>query len=282
MMFQSYALFPHMSVEKNIAYGLKQDKISKLQINKQVARMLEMVELSHLAKRKPHELSGGQRQRVALARSLAKEPKVLLLDEPLGALDRKLRKRTQLELVDIQEDVGITFVFVTHDQEEAMTMGSRISVMNQGEILQIGSPNEMYEYPKSKFVANFLGEVNLLSGKLLDDQLSSAVIAVDQLGIDLRLDRAVNGRVGSSIDLAIRPEKVILDKKPISGKNVVQGTVRDIVYTGSTNTYHIKLASDYIIQAETNNSSRDESFNITWEDKVYVQIKQENCVVLSG
>jgi len=191
MMFQSYALFPHMSVEQNVAFGLVQDGVSRSEIKELVAEMLGLVQMSKFAKRKPHQLSGGQRQRVALARSLVKRPKVLLLDEPLGALDKKLREQTQFELVNIQEKVGTTFVMVTHDQEEAMTMASRIAVMNEGVINQIGTPFELYEYPNSRYTANFLGQVNLIEGVLVDDDEKYAVIKSEEAGCDIYIDHAV-------------------------------------------------------------------------------------------
>ena len=182
MMFQSYALFPHMTVEQNVSFGLKQDKYPESEIKQRVSQMLEMVQLSPFAKRKPHQLSGGQRQRVALARSLVKQPKLLLLDEPLGALDKKLREATQFELMNIQDRLGITFIVVTHDQEEAMTLSTRIGVMNAGQIVQIGSPQEIYEYPQSKMIADFIGSVNLFEGQIVEDEPDHVLIRSDEAG----------------------------------------------------------------------------------------------------
>src|ERR687898_2124798 len=202
MMFQSYALFPHMTVEQNVAFGLKQDGLPKREIATRVADMLNLVQLGRFAKRRPHQLSGGQRQRVALARSLVKRPKLLLLDEPLGALDRRLREQTQFELVNIQEQVGITFVIVTHDQEEAMTMSSRIAVMNSGWIAQVGTPTQIYEYPATKFVAEFIGSVNMFAGRILEDEPDHVLIQSEEAGCDLYINHGVPVPLGTLVSVA--------------------------------------------------------------------------------
>src|SRR5687768_4120059 len=208
MMFQSYALFPHMTVEQNVAFGLKQDKVPKAEITKRVADMLELVRLSQFGKRKPHQLSGGQRQRVALARSLVKRPKLLLLDEPLGALDKKLREHTQFELVNIQEKLGVTFIVVTHDQEEAMTLASRIGVMNQGRIVQTGAPHEIYEFPNSRFVAEFIGSVNMFEGRMIEDEPDHVRIESPELDGTIFVDHGISAAPSATVWAAIRPEKI--------------------------------------------------------------------------
>jgi putrescine transport system ATP-binding protein len=210
MMFQSYALFPHMSVEKNIAFGLEQERLPRAEITSRVEEILDIVKLGEYGKRKPHQLSGGQRQRVALARALVKRPKLLLLDEPLGALDRKLREHTQFELINIQEQLGVTFVVVTHDQEEAMTLASRIGVMNRGEIVQIGTPTEIYEFPTNKFVADFIGSVNMFEGRLVEDLPDRVRIQSDELGGVIYVDHGISAAPGATVWAAIRPEKIIL------------------------------------------------------------------------
>src|SRR5208337_4542961 len=224
MMFQSYALFPHMSVEQNVAFGLKQDRLPKVEIAERVATMLELVKLGGFAKRKPHQLSGGQRQRVALARSLVKRPKLLLLDEPLGALDKKLREHTQFELISLQDKLGVTFIVVTHDQEEAMTLASRIGVMNHGEIVQAGTPSEIYEFPSSKFVADFVGSVNMFEGKLIEDEPEHVRIASQDLGGIIYVSHGISAAPEAIVWAAIRPEKIFMTTaQPHGGDNVVRG-----------------------------------------------------------
>ena len=213
MMFQSYAIFPHMTVEQNVAFGLKQEGLPKAEIAQRVADMLNLVKLGQFAKRKPHQLSGGQRQRVALARSLVKKPKLLLLDEPLAALDKKLREHTQFELINIQETLGVTFIVVTHDQEEAMTLSSRIGLMNHGEIVQVGTPSEIYEYPNSRFVAEFIGSVNTFEGRLIEDEPSYVRIGCDDLEAPIFVDHGVSSPPGATVWAAIRPEKIMLSRE---------------------------------------------------------------------
>ncbi|MBN9311075.1 ABC transporter ATP-binding protein, partial [Devosia sp.] len=239
MMFQSYALFPHMNVWNNIAYGLKRDHMPKDEITARVQELLKLVKLEDYAARRPHQLSGGQRQRVALARALAKRPKLLLLDEPLGALDKKLREETQFELVKIQETLGVTFIVVTHDQEEAMSLATRIGVMNQGEIAMVGEPTEIYEFPNSRFVANFIGSANMVEGVVTEDEPDHVRIHSTELGTDIYVDHGVDCSPEQILWWAIRPEKVVLTRDrpaPQPGvppdANMVKGYVEDIAYLG--------------------------------------------------
>ncbi|MBL4646263.1 MAG: polyamine ABC transporter ATP-binding protein, partial [Rhizobiales bacterium] len=276
MMFQSYALFPHMSVEKNIAFGLKQDKLPTNEIQFRVEEMLSLVKLKEFAKRKPHQLSGGQRRRVALARSLAKRPKVLLLDEPLGALDKKLREETQFELMDLQERLGMTFMIVTHDQEEAMTVADRIAVMDEGKIIQIASPAEIYEVPISRYVADFIGDINLLEGKLTghDNSITSLHCPTIGDGLDLRIegDYPAGLADGDTCWFAVRPEKLRLtfDKPDDTATNAVEGLVFDIAYLGDVSIYHVKIADGSIIRATIANATRLVERPISWDDKVWL------------
>ena len=281
MMFQSYALFPHMTVEKNIAFGLKQDKMPENLINQRVEEMLELVELTEFAKRKPNQLSGGQSQRVALARSLAKRPKLLLLDEPLGALDKRLREQTQFELMDIQEKLKVTFVIVTHDQEEAMTVSSRIGVMDSGNLIQVATPAEIYEAPINKDVADFIGDVNLFKGiykgqnkigtQLLSDDSNSIVYATQK----------VDAAIGNQLWFAIRPEKLEISKRlPKNEHNILKGTIEDIAYGGSFSTYHVKLKNGKILKAIRANRERTKEHHLTWGDEVFLQWAPHSAVVL--
>ncbi|MFO1351804.1 MAG: polyamine ABC transporter ATP-binding protein [Gammaproteobacteria bacterium] len=282
MMFQSYALFPHMTVEGNIAFGLKQDKLSKDEIKRRVAEMLELVQLTPFAKRKPHQLSGGQRQRVALARSLAKKPKMLLLDEPLGALDRQLREQTQFELMNIQDEVGITFVIVTHDQEEAMTVSSRMAVMNHGRIVQVGTPEEVYEYPNSRYVADFIGDVNIVEGRLTEVGKDHARIHSEEAGCDILVDHSVPSTPGTTVWVALRPEKLDISAEPPSDPtaNCMQGEVWDIGYIGNLSIYHVRLASGKTITSAQTNRSRLIQRPIDWCDQVYLTWAPGASIVL--
>ncbi|WP_412051183.1 ABC transporter ATP-binding protein [Hoeflea sp. Naph1] len=282
MMFQSYALFPHMSVEKNIAFGLKQDGMAKSEIEDRVNNMLKLVKLDQFGKRKPHQLSGGQRQRVALARSIAKRPKVLLLDEPLGALDKKLREETQFELMDLQQELGLTFVVVTHDQEEAMTMADRIAVMDLGRIVQIGTPAETYEAPNSEFVASFIGDINLFRGEVTG--ANGRVIDIETTdGMHIRSDSTVAMKPGQKVSFAIRPEKLRVSRtRPESGINAVSGEVWDIGYLGDMTVFHIKLKNEEIVKASVLNAVRTVEDPIGYDEEIWVCFNADGGVVLSG
>jgi putrescine transport system ATP-binding protein len=285
MMFQSYALFPHMTVENNIAFGLKQDKLPKQQIADKVAEVLELVQMSAYAKRKPHQLSGGQQQRVALARSLAKSPRLLLLDEPMGALDKKLRTRMQLEIVNILEKVNVTCVMVTHDQEEAMTMADRVGIMSNGVLSQVGSPMEVYERPNCRMTAEFIGSVNLFEGILEVDEVDYVEISTPVLDGNIYIGHGISGSRGMELAVAIRPEKIVVSREePTQAYNKVRGIVEDIAYMGSHSVYHIRLASGFKIMASMANSNRqqasDEEQRITWEDEVFASWSDSCGVVL--
>ncbi len=277
MMFQSYALFPHMSVADNIAFGLKQDKMPKPEIEERVADMLRLVKLEQFAGRKPHQLSGGQRQRVALARSLAKRPKVLLLDEPLGALDKKLREETQFELMDIQENLGLTFMIVTHDQEEAMTVSDRIAVMDHGVFVQVATPAEMYEYPNSRYVADFIGDINIIKGTIKSTANGAVTLETEDAGT-LVVHQAMDAIPGTPAYIAIRPEKM----QVISGvsQNQIDGEVWDIAYLGDLSIYHVKLPSGAIVKASQTNVTRLIERPITWEDDISLTFAPDAAVVL--
>ncbi len=286
MMFQSYALFPHMTVEQNIAFGLKQDGLSKDEVKTRVDEMLNLVQMSQYTKRKPHQLSGGQRQRVALARSLAKRPKLLLLDEPMGALDKKLRSQMQLELVQIIERVGVTCVMVTHDQEEAMTMAERIAIMHLGWIAQVGSPMDIYETPASRLVCEFIGNVNLFEGELIEDMEDHAVIASPGLENPIYVGHGISTRAQDKhITYAIRPEKLLigteLPELQRPGYNWAKGVVYDIAYLGGHSVYYIQMPSGGILQAFMANAERHVKLP-TWEEEVFVYWWDDSGVVLQA
>lgn len=282
MMFQSYALFPHMTVEKNIAFGLKQDKLSRAEIKERVEEMLTLVHMQEFAGRKPHQLSGGQRQRVALARSLAKRPKLLLLDEPMGALDKKLRDRMQLEVVDILERVGVTCVMVTHDQEEAMTMAGRIAIMNRGKFVQIGEPEEIYEHPTTRFSAEFIGSVNMFEGLLKERQDDALIIQSPGLLHPLKVGDDVSVVDGVPVHVALRPEKIMLcEEVPEDGCNFAVGEVVHIAYLGDLSIYHVRLNSGQIISAQLQNAYRYRKGAPTWGDEVRLCWEADSCVVLT-
>jgi putrescine transport system ATP-binding protein len=276
MMFQSYALFPHMSVSQNIAYGLKRDGLPKTEIGARVAELLQLVKLTGYENRKPNQLSGGQRQRVALARALAKRPKLLLLDEPLGALDKKLREETQFELVKIQETLGVTFIVVTHDQEEAMSLATRIGVMNQGEIVMVGEPTEIYEFPNSRFVSNFIGSANMVEGVVTEDEPDHVRIASKELGTDIYVDHGVDCSPEQILWWAIRPEKINLTReKPApqpdvpADTNMVKGYVEDIAYLGDMTVYQVKLENGRYIRVTKTNALRGDPEAISWDETVW-------------
>ncbi|MDR9750883.1 polyamine ABC transporter ATP-binding protein [Pseudomonas sp. SZMC_28357] len=281
MMFQSYALFPHMTVAQNIAFGLKQDKIPAAEVDARVAEMLKLVQMSQYAKRKPHQLSGGQRQRVALARSLAKRPKLLLLDEPMGALDKKLRSQMQLELVEIIERVGVTCVMVTHDQEEAMTMAERIAIMHLGWIAQIGSPIDIYETPTSRLVCEFIGNVNIFEGEVIDDAEGHATITCKDLDRQIYVGHGISTSVqDKSVTYAIRPEKLLVTPDmPTCEYNWSSGKVHDIAYLGGHSVFYVELPSGKLVQSFVANAER-RGQRPTWGDQVYVWWEDDSGVVL--
>jgi putrescine transport system ATP-binding protein len=282
MMFQSYAVFPHMTVEQNVAFGLKQEGVAKAEIAKRVGDMLELVRLGQFAKRKPHQLSGGQRQRVALARALVKKPKLLLLDEPLAALDKKLREHTQFELINIQETLGVTFIVVTHDQEEAMTLSTRIGLMNHGEIIQVGTPSEMYEYPASRFAAEFIGSVNMFEGRLIEDEPSYVRIESDDLDAPIYVDHGVSSAPGATVWAAIRPEKITITREqPADADNWTSATVQDIAYMGDVSIYLLRLRSGKVVRVTQPNVSRKTEDRVTWEERVFVQWDAASPVVVT-
>jgi putrescine transport system ATP-binding protein len=282
MMFQSYALFPHLSVWENIAFGLKRDRKSKAEIDARVDEMLKLTRLEKFSKRKPHQISGGQRQRVALARSLAKAPKLLLLDEPLGALDKKLRQDTQFELMDIQETTGTTFVIVTHDQEEAMTVASRVAVMDEGRIIQVATPANIYEYPNSVYVADFIGDVNIIQGTTAAKGPETYAITWADGQAPVTATSKTSFSEGQEAHLAIRPEKIgISAQKPENADNALQGKVLDIAYLGNLSTYHVQLPGGQIIKAQTANTRRIARRDITWEDPVWISWSATAGVLLA-
>ncbi len=281
MMFQSYALFPHMSVAKNIAFGLKQDRIPKAEIKSRVKELLELVHMGTFSDRFPHQLSGGQRQRVALARSLAKRPKLLLLDEPMAALDKKLREQMQLEVVNIIERVGVTCVMVTHDQEEAMTMATRIGVMHEGKILQTGTPHEVYEHPNCRRTAEFIGTVNIFKGTVIENSADHVLIDAPELPRGIYIGHGISASKGSIVWVAIRPEKMIINTAPPSGKyNHARGKVKEIAYVGGLSIYHIKIQSDKVIRATLANVDRHAENRPTWDDEVYLSWQSGAAEVL--
>jgi putrescine transport system ATP-binding protein len=281
MMFQSYAVFPHMNVAKNVAYGLRKEGIHRGEIDKRVDEMLELVQLSELKNRKPDQLSGGQQQRVALARALIKRPKVLLLDEPLAALDKKLRERTQFELMNIQDELGITFVVVTHDQEEAMTLSGRMAVMDKGQFQQIGTPKEIYEFPTNRFVADFIGTINTFEGVVTVVGDEEIKVYSDEAGDVLTALGRQLVEVGQTIEVAIRPEKIFISKdKPDNDDVCIEGVVDDLGYLGNRSLYRIKLASGKIVQVSSQNRRRSITRFLEWDDKVWLSWRPLSAVVL--
>ncbi len=283
MMFQSYALFPHMNIEQNIAFGLKQEKMAKSEIADRVGEMLTLTKMQDFAKRKPDQLSGGQKQRAALARSLAKQPKVLLLDEPLGALDRKLREETQFELMDLQERLGITFMIVTHDQEEAMTVADRIAVMEQGKLIQIASPRDIYEHPGNRYVADFVGDINFIEG--IAQSTNDELIKIETAdGLIVECNSAASIDKNQQVWFAARPEKLTVSRENpvVTGSNAVEGEVWDIAYLGDMSCYNIRTDAGKILKVTQLNHSRTSDAPITWEERVWVSWTNDAGMVLTS
>lgn len=285
MMFQTYALFPHMTVENNVAYGLKRDGVETAAIAQRVEEMLAMVELSQFSKRKPHQLSGGQRQRVALARALVKRPKVLLLDEPLGALDKRLREQTQFELMNIQDQLGVTFIVVTHDQEEAMTLSTRIAVMDTGKFVQIGTPTEIYEFPDSRLVATFIGSANMFQGRVTEDSADHVVVRASDFDGEFYIDHGMSIKEDSEVWVAVRPEKIVISKTPqdVPGPNQLKGIVHDVGYLGKLSTYRVELANGKIVEVTHPNQRRPKGAEhaLDWDDEVHLSWEASSAVVLT-
>jgi putrescine transport system ATP-binding protein len=283
MMFQSYALFPHMTVEKNVAYGLKKDGMGRAEISSKVGEILELVQLTDFAKRKPDQLSGGQRQRVALARALVKRPKVLLLDEPLAALDKKLREQTQFELINLQDQLQTTFVVVTHDQEEAMTLASRIAVMKEGRFVQVGTPTEVYEYPRNEYIADFFGSVNLFDATVSAVEPGFVTATLVGSGTEIRagFDRELT--VGSACKIGVRPEKLLISQEEPNreGYTVTRGVIEELAYYGSRSIYRVRSQSDRIIQVSTQNTERSSELLLEWDDEVYLSWSTACSMVLT-
>ncbi|VWB33401.1 spermidine/putrescine ABC transporter ATPase subunit [Burkholderia lata] len=283
MMFQSYALFPHMSVESNVAFGLKQEGTPKSELKERVASALELVQMSKYAKRKPHQLSGGQQQRVALARSLVKRPKLLLLDEPMSALDKQIRQRTQIELVNILNKVGVTCIMVTHDQEEAMTMANRLAVMSEGQIVQIGSPNEVYEYPNSRFSAEFIGSTNLFDGVTVEDEPDHVYIESPELPSRLYVSHGISGPLGMPVTVSVRPERIALTRKPPEGAfNWARGRISNVAYMGGYSLYHVKLDAGKTVIANVSSLAISELDTPALGDEIYVRWSATAGVVLTS
>ena len=280
MMFQSYALFPHMTVEQNVAFGLKQEGMPKAEIAQRVSEMLALVKLQEFPKRKPHQLSGGQRQRVALARSLVKRPKLLLLDEPLGALDKKLREHTQFELVNLQEQLGVTFIVVTHDQEEAMTLSSRIGVMEAGRIVQTGTPKDIYEYPNCKYVAEFIGNINVFQGTMVEDEPDHVRIASPEMEGTIYVNHGVSAASDAVVWAAVRPEKIQLSVEPPQQQdNVTRGVVKEIAYMGDMSIYLVQTSTGKMMRVTQPNAYRHAD-DITWDQPVYLHWHASSPIVL--
>ncbi len=282
LMVQSYALLPHMTVEQNVAYGLKKERVPKPQIRERVAEMLALVKLTPLAARKPDKLSGGEKQRVALARALVKRPKLLLLDEPLAALDKKLRQHTQFELANLQYQLGTTFVVVTHDQDEAMTLASRIAVMHAGRIAQVGTPGEVYEYPANRYVAGFVGNINLIEGCVSSAANGRVTLHSDTLDADLAVACDDAPAPGGELCVAVRPEKITISREAPNGgeRNVVKGVVRDLGYFGDQSLYRVRTKSGAILQVSAQNLRRSAKLTVEWDDEVFLSWEVGSTILL--
>jgi putrescine transport system ATP-binding protein len=284
IMFQSYALFPHMSVAENVAYGLKKEGVPKGEIRERVAEMLELVQLSRQADSKPDQISGGQSQRVALARALIKRPKVLLLDEPLAALDKKLREHTQFELVNVQDRLGVTFIVVTHDQEEAMTLSTRVAVMNHGRFEQIGTPGEVYEHPCNRFVADFVGKINLLDGSVEAVAGGEALVRCEGIAEPIRVASPEGLAEGAPVCVALRPEKIFISKEPPAeaDRASLAGVVFDLAYFGNLSLYRVRTAAGKIIEVSAQNRRREARRYLEWDDEVHLSWDKGSAVLLTG
>lgn len=285
MMFQSYAVFPHMTVEQNIGYGLKKERLPAADIADRVEQMLNLVQLDNLGKRKPNQLSGGQRQRVALARALIKQPKVLLLDEPLAALDKKLREQTQFELMNLQYELGTTFVVVTHDQEEAMTLSTRIAVMDAGKFVQIGTPTQVYESPHNRFVADFFGTMNFFNATVTkaDNSAQTVTVTLEKTGTEVQATTDQKYVAGDKITIAVRPEKITVSQSRPDGPNmtITKGTIEDLAYYGNRSVYRVRSQSGRVIQVSAQNYQRSEQLLLEWDDEVFLSWDSSCNVVLS-
>lgn len=282
MMFQSYALFPHMTVADNIAFGLKQEHMPRAERTVRVNEVMELVQITPFAKRKPDQLSGGQRQRVALARALAKQPKILLLDEPLGALDKKLREKTQFELVNLQERLGITFIIVTHDQEEAMTMSTRIALMHNGYIEQIDTPRRLYEFPQSRYAANFLGSINLFNGHVKSQEGDQLLVHCSETDTLMQVRHSEPLTQGMEVSIAIRPEKIRLIPSELSNKaNEINGIIQDIAYLGDVSIYHVQLDSGKKVMFTQSNTQALAEQPLHWEQRVTLSWSPNTASILT-
>jgi len=292
MMFQSYALFPHMSVESNVAYGLKREGVARAERNRRVTEMLSMVEMESFAKRKPHQLSGGQRQRVALARSLIKRPKVLLLDEPLGALDKRLREQTQFELMQLQDRLGTTFVVVTHDQEEAMTLATRIAVMDAGKFVQVGTPAEIYETPSSRFVADFIGSANMIEGVVTAIEGEQVTVLADEDKVSYQVFHSGSLASGDRVCVAVRPEKIEVTRAgettaaesgAVAGdQNHFAGTIKEMAYLGGTSVLRVVTDQGRLFEVTSPNRLRSQTgkHDYDWDDRVEISFPATNAILL--
>jgi putrescine transport system ATP-binding protein len=282
LMFQSYALFPHMTVQQNVAYGLKKERVPESQVRERVAEMLELVKLGPLAGRKPDKLSGGEKQRVALARALVKRPKLLLLDEPLAALDKKLREHTQFELANLQYQLGTTFVVVTHDQDEAMTLASRIAVMHAGRIAQVGTPGEVYEFPANRYVAGFVGNINLIECRVTGVGGGRATVHADALDADFAVACDDPSGLDGAACVAVRPEKITISREAPAGgdRNVVKGIVRDLGYFGDQSLYRVRTKSGAILQVSAQNLRRSAKLTVEWDDEVFLSWEVASTILL--
>jgi putrescine transport system ATP-binding protein len=288
MMFQSYALFPHMTVEQNVAYGLKQDRVEKAEIKRRVHEILQLVQLDPWAKRKPHQLSGGQRQRVALARALVKRPKLLLLDEPLAALDKKLREQTQFELMNIQDEVGVTFVVVTHDQEEAMTLSTRMAVMDRGRVQQVGTPTEIYEFPRTRFTADFIGSINMFEGEVTRAEGGRIEVRATGVAAPLTIQSAVPVTAGQGVWVAVRPEKIAVRRADDPqaadgdrGDNALEGVVQDVAYLGDSSIYRVDVGLEAPVEVMQPNIFRSREREVDWDDRVRLSWPADAALVLT-